>query len=81
MYKIGSFEDEIYHSMEKSLVANQTETQHGFNKLAKAADLLNAAASLFEQAGMQEAANEVTDVLQDLANELTSGKTSSFEGK
>ena len=81
MYKIGSFEDEIYRSMEKSLVANQTETKYGFNKLAKAADLLNAAASLFEQAGMHEEAAEVTDVLQELANQLSSSETSSFEGK
>lgn len=81
MYKIGSFEDELYHSMEKSLVANQTETKHGFNKLAKAADLLNAAASLFEKAGMHEEADEVTEVLQELANQLYSGETFSFEGK
>lgn len=81
MYKIGSFEDEIYRSMEKSLVTSQTENKYGFNKLAKAADLLNAAATLFEQAGMREEADEVTNVLQELANQLASGKTSSFEDK
>lgn len=74
MYKIGSFTDEIYHAMEKGLVANQSETKHGFNKLAKAADLLNAAASLFEQAGMQEEAAQVTNVLQELANQLLENK-------
>lgn len=73
MFKIGSFEDEILQSMEKSLVANQTEESHGFNKLAKAADYLNSAASIFEQAGMHEEASEITEVLQDLANKL-SGK-------
>ena len=81
MYKTGSFADEIYQSMGKSLVSNQTETKYGFNKLAKAADLLNAAASIFEQAGMHEEANEVTEVLQELANQLSYGETSSFEDK
>lgn len=67
MYKQGSFEDEIYRSMEKSLVKNQTETKHGFNKLAKAADLLNEAASIFDDAGMYSESKEVTEVLQSMA--------------
>ena len=44
MFKQASFEDELYRSMENSLVKNQTENTHGFNKLAKVADLLNTAA-------------------------------------
>lgn len=72
MFKNSSFADEIYRSMEKTLVKNQTENKYGFDKLAKAADLLSAAASLFEEAGMVEEANEVTQVLQDLANQLAS---------
>jgi hypothetical protein len=72
MYKIGSFEEELYRSMEKTLVKNQVENKYGFDKLAQAADLLNAAASLFEEAGLVEEANEVTQVLQDLANQLKS---------
>lgn len=67
MFKQGSFEDEIYRSMEKSLVKNQTENRHGFNKLAKAADLLNTAADIFERAGMSKEAEEVTKVLQSMA--------------
>ena len=67
MYKQGSFEDEIFRSMETSLVKNQTENKHGFNKLAKAADLLNEAASIFDDAGMYEESKEVTEVLQSMA--------------
>lgn len=79
MFKLASFEEEIYQSMEKQLVANQVEKTHGLNKLAKAADCLNAAAEIFEQAGMRKEAAEVTEVLQRLAESL-SGKTSSISG-
>lgn len=75
MFKNSSCEEEIYRSMEKQLVSNQLENQHGLNKLAKAADYLNAAADIFEQAGMPEQAIEITEVLQELAQKL-SGKTS-----
>lgn len=81
MYKIDSFADEIYRSMEKTLVKKQSEDVYGFSKLAKAVDFLNAAAMLFEQAQMYEEAAEVTNVLQKLADQLASSKTSSFEGK
>ncbi len=79
MFKTASFEEEIYKSMEKQLVSNQLENKHGFDKLAKAADCLNAAAEIFDQAGMQEEAADVTEVLQGLAQVL-SGKTSSVSG-
>lgn len=72
MFKYGSFEDELYRSMEKKLVANQVEDTHGFNKLAKAADYLNSAAELFENAGMHSQAAEVTEVLRKLADKLSS---------
>jgi len=74
MFKIGSFEDEIYRSMETKLVSNQLEDKFSFDKIAKAADYLNAAASLFDKAGMYSEAAEVTEVLQSLAKQL--GKTS-----
>lgn len=76
MFKSASIEEEIYRSMEKQLVQTQVENKHGFKRIAQAADYLNAAAEIFEQAGMTEQATEITDVLQDLAQEL-SGKTSS----
>src|SRR5258706_9388241 len=67
MYKQGSFEDELYRSMEKTIVKNQTENTHGFNKLAQAADLLNTAADIFDRAGMRKESEEVTKVLQSMA--------------
>lgn len=70
MFKYGSFEQEIYSSMERSLVANQVENQYGLNKIAKAADYLNAAAELFDNAGMHDQAAEITNVLHKLAEQL-----------
>ena len=69
MFKQG-FEDEIYRSMETSLVKNQTENTHGLNKLAKAVDYLNDAAAIFERAGMVAEATQITEVLQALAKDL-----------
>ena len=70
MFKYGSFESEIYRAMEKQLVAKQVEDTHGLNKLAKAADYLDSAAELFENAGMHSQAAEVTEVLRKLAEQL-----------
>jgi hypothetical protein len=70
MFKTSSFEEEIFQSMEKQLVSNQLENRHGFQKLAKAAEYLNAAASIFEQAGMEETAEDITELLQNLAGAL-----------
>ncbi len=67
MFKSGTIADEIYRSMGQNLVSNQTENNHGFDKLAKAIDYLNSAASIFEAAGMQEQADEIIEVLQELA--------------
>jgi hypothetical protein len=77
MFKLGSFGDEIYRSMEKNLVASQVENEHGFDKLSKAVDYLNAAAEIFECAGMHKSATEITEVLQELVSSGSS-KTSSF---
>ena len=63
--------------MEKQLVSNQVEKSYGFNKLAKAVELISAAAEIFEQAGMQQEAKEITEVLQELTQQLSS-KTSSI---
>ena len=70
MFKSANVEDEIYRSMEASLVKNQTENLHGFNKLAKAVDLLNTAAAIFEQAGMITEAQEITNILHKLAQDV-----------
>lgn len=71
MFKVGSFEDELSSSMEKILVATHVEKEHGLNKLAQAADYLNVAASIFEQAGMEEEATAITEVLLGLADKLS----------
>lgn len=68
--KHSSFETEIRHSMEKTLNSIQVEDKYNFNKIAKAADFLNIAASIFEQAGMYTEANEIVNVLQKLAKDL-----------
>lgn len=72
--KIGSFEDEIYQSMEKVLIANQTEQLYGFDKIAKAADLLNNAANIFDKAELYSEASEITDVLKSLTKVLSDKK-------
>lgn len=71
MFKVGSFEDELSSSMEKILVATHVEKEHGLSKLAQAADYLNVAASIFEQAGMEEEATAITEVLLGLADKLS----------
>jgi ATP-dependent protease HslVU (ClpYQ) ATPase subunit len=71
MFKSSNFENELYRSMEKQLASNQLEDKYGFNKLAKVADYLHAAAEIFEQAGMTEQAEEITEVLQGLAQQLS----------
>jgi hypothetical protein len=70
MFKIGSFEDEICSSMEKQLVSNQLEHIHGFNKLAKAAEYLNSAAAIFEQAGMHQTSDDIIELLQQWAGSV-----------
>lgn len=72
MFKVGSFANDIESSMEKELKANQIEKVHGFNKLAKAADYLNSAASIFEDANMPEVSDQITQILTDLAEQLNS---------
>lgn len=68
----NSVKDEIYQSMEKQLVANQTEDRLGIKKLARAAEYLISAAQVFEQAGMTEQVKEIAEVLQELAQDIGS---------
>jgi hypothetical protein len=65
-----SFNDELYHSMETSLVKNQTENKYGFDKLAKVADLLSTAAEIFDKAGMSQESEEITEILLKLAKDF-----------
>ena len=70
MFKSSSFSDEISHSMEKTLVKNQVENTYGLDKLAKAVDYLNDAATIFERAGMYSEAAQVIEILQALTKDL-----------
>jgi hypothetical protein len=66
MFKTFSSENEIYKNMESKLVQSQVEKQHGFDKLAKATELLNKAAIIFENAKMYAEAEEITNVISAL---------------
>lgn len=68
MFKIGSFEAELAKSMEENLVSNGLENKHNFDKIAKAADFLNAAAEIFDDTGFHAEAEVITQVLEKLAN-------------
>ena len=65
-----SFKDEIFRSMEKTLVSSQVENTHGLSKLAKAVDYLNDAAAIFERAGMVAEATQIAEVIQALTEDL-----------
>jgi hypothetical protein len=67
MFKRGSIENELMVSMERQLFANQIENKYSFNKLAKAIDCLDAAANIFDQAGMVKESNQVIKILQKVA--------------
>jgi hypothetical protein len=65
MFKKASFEEEIFQSMEKNLVSNQSEQKAGLKRLAQAAEYVGAAAEIFNQAGMTEEAKELINLLKE----------------
>ncbi len=67
MFKFGSCSQELMDTMEKSLIVNAMEKNHKFTKLAKAAEYLNTAANIFDNAGMTEEAAELTAILETLS--------------
>lgn len=67
MFKIGSFEEELVSSMNKSLISNQLENKYSFDKISKAADYIGAAAELLDDTGFISQANALTTILQSLA--------------
>ena len=69
MFKTASFEQELMQSMSEKLVENQTENQYSYNKIAKAADYLNAAAEIFDDTGMHKEAEVITRLLEKMAQE------------
>lgn len=70
MFNDDDISNEIYKSMEKQLVSNQLENKYAFNKYARTIDYLNKAASIFDQAGMHQESNEITQVMRSFANKL-----------
>lgn len=70
MFNRASCEEEIYRSMEKQLISNQLENKYGFNKLARAAELLDKAAAIFEKAGMTETVEDISAVLESLVGAI-----------
>ncbi len=67
MFKTGSFEKELYRSMEKKLMNNQLDNKYNFSKVSKAADYLNAAAEIFEKAKMYKEASEIVKIIEILS--------------
>ena len=63
MFKMGSCENDLFSDMKRNLIKNQTNEKLGLTKLAKAADLLNGAAAIFDKAGMFAEADEITEIL------------------
>jgi len=70
LFASQNFEDELFKSMESTLVKSQVEDEHGLNKLAKAADFLNTAATIFEKAGMFQESEEITEILKKLVKDF-----------
>ena len=48
-------------------MSNQLENKYSFSKIAKAADCLNAAADIFEKAGMYKEASEIIQIIKTLS--------------
>ena len=72
MFKINNFENELYKTMETTLVANQVEASHGFNKLAKAVEYLSKAAELFDDAQMHSESEEISNIINSFASSVKS---------
>lgn len=65
MIKKSVFEDELIAGMQKRLA--QPEVDEAMEHIVDAADLLNAAAEIFEEAGMTKQADKVLSILAKIA--------------
>jgi len=72
MFKLGSFEEELFKGMEKKLMDSQLDKKYNFDKLSKAAECLTAAAELFNKADMKKEADAVIRLLNKVAVQLSS---------
>lgn len=80
MFKVGSFEQELAESMQEQLVSSQVEKKFSFERIAKAADLLHAAADIFDDTGFHEEAEVITQLLENLASGKKKVKTAAGLG-
>jgi hypothetical protein len=71
MFKCSSFADEISESMKQILVSNAIDNKYGLSKIAKAADYLNIAAGICDQAGMYHQSDDITNLLKQLSEQLS----------
>ena len=69
LFTTSSFELELAETMSKQLVTSQLENKYSFNKVAKAADYINAAAELLDDTGFATEAKLLTRVIERLASE------------
>ncbi len=75
MFKYKSAAEDIAKVMQENLVSSAVEESGGFNKIAKALDHLNAAADLFDDAGLLAEAEILTYLLESLAAKKDSEKS------
>lgn len=81
MFKLGSFEKELASSMETSLISNRMENKFSFDKIAKVADYLSAAAELLDDTGHLVEADMVTKILAKLAGEESADENDASKNK
>jgi hypothetical protein len=74
MFKRDNNEDELFRSMEKSLIAHQTEKQHNLDKVTQVTGLLSTASEIFDQAGMTSEADEILAIVEGLVKDLVNKK-------
>ncbi len=79
MFKVGSFEEELATSMERSLVSNRLENKYSFDKIAKVADYLSAAAELLDDTGYTVESEMVTRILAKIAGDDNDASATMFE--
>ncbi len=70
MFKRASAEHEIAQSMNKVLDKLAEETMFHRDELSKAIDYLDAAAGIFEQAGLEQFSEQLINILTEVAGQV-----------
>lgn len=79
--KQSSFSNEIMSGMKSHLAATKVENKYSFDKVAKAVDLLNTAADIFDDAGFKSESESITSLLESIAAKQTHKKTAEEHDK